>query len=161
MKNCVASLMSLTMLLSFIIAPGSNVSAATNDEDKYQALFSAMTYNFNSGKILFDEEVASASYSFTQDELDFYTEGFDALSPQESRGILTALGVNLEELYQKTLDETYGDGPQPRILPLVIAAFSFLGGAAAGKIIDEAMTYGIVKTCQKHKKNYYKTNGHL
>lgn len=120
-----------------------------------------MTYNFNSGKILFDEEVASASYSFTQDELDFYTEGFDALSPQESRGILTALGVNLEELYQKTLDETYGDGPQPRILPLVIAAFSFLGGAAAGKIIDEAMTYGIVKTCQKHKKNYYKTNGHL
>lgn len=91
------------MLLSFIIAPGSNVSAATNDQYKYQALFRAMTYNFNSGKILFDEEVASASYSFTQDELDFYTEGFDALSPQESRGILTALGVNLEELYQKIL----------------------------------------------------------
>lgn len=167
MNKTISFVVTFMLLLSFVVAPSVQVSAATNTEDKYNALFSAMSYNFNTGKIMLDVEAATDNYSFTQQELDFYHEGFASLSRTESEELLRALGVDLDALYTQTIEAMYGDGPQPRLAPIVIAALSFLGGAAAGKIIDEAMTYGIVKTCQKYKNgykwfvDYCKTNGHI
>lgn len=73
----------------------------------------------------------------------------------------------MKKLYNETLATMENEGPQPRLAPAVVALLWFLGGAAAGKIIDEALTYVIVKICKKYKNgykwfvDYCKTNGHL
>ncbi|SNZ15443.1 hypothetical protein SAMN05421503_2634 [Terribacillus aidingensis] len=139
-------------------APVAAEDQSLSDEHR-EALASGAYYNPATGLYVYDLEVA-INNGAPEAQAKNVKEFLESLSQEEVSQFNELIGFD-PSAYQ-------GEGEYSiAIPPVIIAIASFIGGAAASKLLDEVANYGIKKACQNLQGNwslfddYCQTNGHV
>lgn len=166
MKKYLFSKFSITtftavMIFSLIFSTG--VSAATQSntisDEELNAIENSLLYNTMTGTYVFDEE-KSQKLGLTKNQSLNLNNFFENMTKEEVKNFNKLIGFDPQK---------YNGSGEISVMapPLLIPILSFLGGAAAGKILDEVMNYGIAKACENLHGNwnlfddFCETNGHI
>ncbi|MGE7090907.1 hypothetical protein ACQKII_05490 [Lysinibacillus sp. NPDC048646] len=108
-------------LLASTVSP--NFVSAKELESKESVLSESILYNFDTKKLELDEETAKEKYDFTNEELNYYSETLESLTPKEVDDTLLDLGIDMEKFDGEII---YKENENGEITPY--AAMAILAG---------------------------------
>jgi len=126
--------MLVTVLVLSLISPSlaqANTDLSVDEQNKAIALSESILFNFNTGKLEIDKELAEEKYTFSNSELNQIENVLDSLSVEETKDLLLAQGIDMENYEGEILLKEDGDEVIQYAWPIIwlagIGLVTFIG----------------------------------
>lgn len=157
-KKVIFPILALILTLSAAFSPQASAEETNKGISQKEAeiIQKSLKFDPQNKKYIFDKDIAT-SEGLTQNQATNLKNFFENMKSDEIKQFNEKVGFKPD----------YETKQQTRIAPALLAVLAFIGGAAAGKLLDEIMNYGIAKACQSNKgkwgafDDYCSTNGHI
>ncbi|UEX91212.1 hypothetical protein [Staphylococcus ratti] len=158
-KKILFPLLALILSITAIASPHTTEAKETKGitDKQIKIIQKSLKYDPQNKKYVFDEKYAKQN-GLTKNQATNLKTFFENMNDKQIKEFNKKVGFK---------PDYKNNQPTPRIAPALLYVLSFIGGAVAGKLLDEIMNYGITKTCKAHKgkwpafDDYCSTNGHI
>lgn len=157
-KKVIFPMLALIITLSAAFSPQASASEQNKGISQKEAeiIQKSLKFDLHNKKYIFNEDIAKKE-GLTQNQAKNLKIFFKNIKSDDVEQFNQEVGFK----------PGYEIKQQTRIAPALVAVLAFIGGAAAGKLLDEIMNYGIAKACQSNKgkwgafDDYCSNNGHI
>lgn len=146
--------MLVTVLVLSLISPSlaqANTDLSVDEQNKAIALSESILFNFNTGKLEIDKELAEEKYTFSNSELNQVENVLDSLSFEETKDLLLAQGIDMENYEGEILLKEDGDEVIQYAWPIIwlagIGLISFIGYLFYDKYLSDKEKKNLINRC--------------
>lgn len=146
--------MLVTVLVLSLISPSlaqANTDLSVDEQNKAIALSESILFNFNTGKLEIDKELAEEKYTFSNSELNQVENVLDSLSVEETKDLLLAQGIDMENYEGEILLKEDGDEVIQYAWPIIwlagIGLISFIGYLFYDKYLSNKEKKNLINRC--------------
>lgn len=146
--------MLVTVLVLSLILPSlahANTDLSVDEQNKAIALSESILFNFNTGKLEIDKELAEEKYTFSNSELNQVENVLDSLSVEETKDLLLAQGIDMENYEGEILLKEDGDEVIQYAWPIIwlagIGLISFIGYLFYDKYLADKEKKNLINRC--------------
>lgn len=146
--------MLVTVLVLSLISPSlaqANTDLSVDEQNKAIALSESILFNFNTGKLEIDKELAEEKYTFSNSELNQVENVLDSLSVEETKDLLLAQGIDMENYEGEILLKEDGDEVIQYAWPIIwlagIGLISFIGYLFYDKYLSDKEKKNLINRC--------------
>ena len=145
----------VTVLFLSLISPGfahANVDSSIEEQKRAIALSESILFNLNTEKLEIDKGLAQEKYAFPNSELNRIENVLDSLDVEETKNLLLAQGIDMENYEGEILFKEDRDGViQPFALPVIwlagIGLVSFIGYLFYDKYLTDREKRNLINRC--------------